>query len=138
MKKALGLIEVCISIAIITIILASIVNIYTQGYRNLRKSRVNTAVYNLAKGFMEDYSDWSTLISLTGSDPPASGTYTDNPTVSDPFDPITLNNITYTPTLDITDGPTNPNLLKQLNVSISWVEGGITKTFVVTTLKANY
>jgi len=152
MKKALSLIEVCISIAIITIILASIVNIYTQGYRNLRKSRVNTAVYNLARQVMEQYLDWDALDKLDSSASPCAtdGTVVDT-TAGSPYSPtnqpncseyvfttITLNDVIYTPNLAIFDGPTDPNILKQLNVTISWVEDGVTKDFTLVTYKANY
>ncbi len=131
-RRALSLIEVCISTVIIAIIIAATLGIFSGGYRYLRKSRTRVAAYSLAREVMEEYSDWATL--------PAIGTYTNPP------DPVILNNVTYTPTLVIGDGPCPPampgcppnNLLKRLNITISWFEDGVAKNFTVTTLKANY
>lgn len=146
MKKGLSLIEVCISIAIVAIVLASMVGIFSQGYKYLRKSRVNTAVYNLANQLIEQYSNWATLDRLDSGACATDGIVV-NTTVGSPYSPtnqpacvtlafntIPLNNVTYTPTLTIADGPTNPTELKQIGVTISWTEGDVT----ITTFKANY
>lgn len=151
MKKALSLIEVCIAIVIVSIVLVSMVGIFSQGYRYLRKSRTRTGAYNLAKGIMEQYSDWATLdklnsISCTEDGIVANNTYnsTNQPACSQyVFNNITLNNnITYTPQLNITDGPSFPTELKQLNVTINWTEswtiGDPNKRVTLYTLKANY
>ncbi len=133
MKKALSLIEVCVSIVIVSIVLVSMLGIFSQGYWYLRKSRIKVAAYNLGRGITEIYSDWNTLDALDGT---ANGTVT-NGTYTNPPDNVTLNNITYTPSLAIFDGPgPDPNILKRLNITISW--DGVAKNFTVTTLKANY
>ena len=128
-NTGLSLIEVCISIVLVLIILVSMVRIFSQGYRYLRKSKVNTVAHNLARQFTEDYSNWDTLDDLdcvsgdgvintvpgspySSSNPPACG--------AGSFVPITLNNVTYTPTLTIADGPSYPTELKQIDVTILW------------------
>jgi len=132
MKKALSLIEVCVAIVIVAIVLASMLGVFSKGYWHLRKTRTRTVAYNLARGITEQYSNWTALVTIAGS-PPAIGTYTNPP------DPVILNNVTYTPSLAISNGPgPDPNRLKRLNITISWVEDGVAKNFTVTTLKANY
>lgn len=74
-KRALSLIEVCISIVIVAMVLASMVGIFSQGYRYLRKARMKTTAYFLAQEKMEELSTDSdaTLFSAPDSHDEARG-----------------------------------------------------------------
>jgi len=146
MKKGFSLIEVCISVFVILAVVASLTAVFYTGFLNLRKAKARIAAYFLVQEFMEEYSDWDTLDEL---DAPGASCTT-NGIVSNAiynsgnkpsckpnrFNPVTFNNITYTPQLAIFDGPTNPNELKQITVTIAW-DGG-TKSLTLTSLKADY
>jgi type II secretory pathway pseudopilin PulG len=133
-RNGLSLIEVCISIVIVLIVLVSMLRIFSQGYRYLRKTRTETAAYNLAREVMEEYSDWDSLDILDTNDddrvdPP--GSYL-NPR---PTDPVTLNSVIYNVTLTTFDIPGfSDDELTHLDVTVTWPGGAIT----FTTLKADY
>ncbi len=144
-RRALSLIEVCVAIVIVSLVLVSMLGIFGKGYQYLRKTRTRTGAYNLAKGIMEQYSNWTTLDALDGvsdSTVTSPATYTDpapsTPDPSNPFDSIPLNNVTYTPQLIISDVPIDPTRLKQINLTISWTEGAVNRNVTIYTLKANY
>ena len=117
-KGGFSLIEVVVAVVILTSVISVMIGIFWQGFNAGIKSQERTVAHNLAKGIMEQYSDWATL--------PAIGTY--------PIPPVTLNNITYTPQLAIAAGPIYPNELKRIDVTMSWR----TENYTLTTLKANY
>jgi len=135
MKKGFSLIEVIAALTIMVLILGGMLGILWQGFAAGRNSQQRTVAYNLARQFMEEYSDWVRLTARAGN-PPVNGSYTNPP------NPVIINNITYTPILTISDGPCVPGMpfcppnteLKQLNVTVSW---GI-ESYTLTTFKANY
>lgn len=151
MKKALSLIEVYISIAIVVIVIASILGIYSQGYRYLRKSRISSVVYNLAIQHKERYSDWDTLDRLDSAVCATDGNVV-NTSPGSPYSPtnqpacptlafntVTLNNVTYTPAMAISNGTgPDPNRVKRHDITISWTEDGVVENFTVVTYEANY
>ncbi|MFA5118640.1 MAG: prepilin-type N-terminal cleavage/methylation domain-containing protein [Candidatus Omnitrophota bacterium] len=61
--KGLSLIEVSISIAILGIMLVSMLSMFTQGYRYVRKSAMLTRALLLAQQRMEELSDYTTAVS---------------------------------------------------------------------------
>jgi len=108
--------------------------IFSKGYWHLRKTRIHVVAYNLARGITEQYSNWTALDGLDGTvdDTVTNGTY------ENPPNPVTLNNVTYTPQLIIADGPIYPTRLKRINLVISWPEGAVNRNVTIYTLKADY
>jgi prepilin-type N-terminal cleavage/methylation domain-containing protein len=149
-KNGFSLIEVVTAIAIIALISGGAMEILRQGFVAARKTQQEAAAYNLARELMERFSDWNTLDQLDSSGCSANTTVvntlagnpyspTNQPLCAlNPFNTITLNNIVYTPQLAISDGPIFPEQLKRLEITISWTEGSMTRTFRINTLKANY
>lgn len=129
-NKSFSLIEVAIALALLALILGGMLEIFNRGFSSARKTRQRAVVYNLARGILEDYSDWDSLDGLDGSVDAVvtNGAYALNPAT------ITLNNVTYTPVLTISDGPTFPNKLKRTSLTVTWAGG----SFTLNTLKADY
>lgn len=121
-RRGLSLIEAAAAAAILALISTGVFGVFWQGFQEARKSRMFTAAQNLSRGFLEQYSDWGSL--------PANGSYSLGSSI--------LNNITYSATLTIGDGPINPAQLKRLDITVSWIDGTIPRNVAVTTLKADY
>ena len=131
-----SLIEVAIAIAVLALLLARIVEVFNRGAIALRRTQQQAAAYNLARGIMEQYSDWGRLDLLDGI---ADGALTNGIYSSPPLPlPVTLNNITYTPSLTISDGPILPVQIKQLDLTISWTDGVTPRSITLAALKADY
>lgn len=134
-EKGFTLIEVSIALVILALIVGWMLGIFWQEFNIRKQSEERTVAYSLAREVIEEYSDWGRLTARAGT-PPANGVYTNPPA------PVTFNNLTYTPRLTISDGPCVSgisgcppnNELKQISVTITWG----TKSFTLTTLKANY
>jgi len=126
-KRALTLIEMAISIIVLSLVFVGVVNVFNMGFKAAAKTKQKTAACNIAREVMETYDDWSALVTLAGS-PPSNGTYTTPP------DPVTLNGVVYTPSVVVSDGPVSPLQLKQIDVTVTWDSDSIT----ITTLQADY
>ncbi len=142
------LLETVASMAVLAFIITGTFAIFYQGFRSSKKSKDMVAAVNLARGVLEEYSDWDTLDKLDDglgacgtdgnvvnatydwSNPPPCSSYI--------FPIITLNNVSYASALTISDGPIDGNNLKQLSVTISWTVGGNAKSLTMKTLKAYY
>jgi Tfp pilus assembly protein PilV len=118
--NGLSIVEVCISIAILAIILVPVAGIFTQGYRYLRNIRERAAAYSLARGILEEYSDWTKV-----TNPPEFSQTT------------AINNINYIWNLNISNATGYNGQLKQLNLTITW-PGWPQKRFNIVTYKADY
>ncbi len=134
MKKGFSLIEVAIAIGVLTLLFGGMLAVFDRGALAARKTQQQAAAYNLARAFLEEYSDWNSLDGLDGS---VDGMVT-NGAYTNPPAPAIINNITCTPTLTVSDGPLAPAQLKRLDIAIAWTDGTIARNIVVTTLKANY
>lgn len=139
------LVEMLISIAILTLILGSMLTVFSQGFRTVRKSKEKTVACALARGITEEYSDWDTLKFGGGS--VSNGSYDVNDSFPDlqinpgnPRSPVVVNTIQYSCALDIADGPipAHADKLKQVDTTITWVSRTRTQTVTFTTLKADY
>lgn len=126
--KGFSLIEVAIALALLALFFGGMLGIFARGAIASRKTQEHTVAHSLARAAFEQYASWSALDGLDGSTDGVvtNGAYT--LTVS------TINNITYTPVLMITDGPIFPLQLKQLSLTITWAS----ETFTISTLKADY
>jgi len=125
-KKAFRLIEICISIVIVLIILASMLRIFSQGYWYLRKSRMQTIACFLAQEKMEENSVW----------PPPDGTGTHTEDYGNIADFPDFKRVVV-----ITDNPisTLPSgSLKQLEVTVYWQGQKEEQSLTLESLKANY
>lgn len=129
-----SLIEVAVAIALLALVFGGTLAVFNQGAIASRKTQQQAAAYGLARAFLEQYSDWNSLDILDGS---LDGVVTNNTYVNPPA-PATLNNIAYTPSLAVSDGPVNPTQLKRLDITISWIDGAIARSITIATLKANY
>jgi Tfp pilus assembly protein PilV len=128
--SGLSLIEVTVSIVILAIICGGMFSVSSQGFAASRKSRERIAASMFAKEILEEYADWNRLAAMTGGNPPLNGTYANPPAA------VTRNNVTYTPSITVSNGPVAiaANQLKQLEVTVSWPNGSIT----MRTLESNY
>ena len=124
-KRGLTLIEISICILLLALLATGMVGIFTQGSKAALRTEERAVACSLARGVMETYSDWGELVTLAGS-PPANGTYT--------ISTDTLNGVTYTSTLIISDGPVTPTALKSLEVTVTWGTSSVT----VVASKADY
>jgi len=128
-KGGFSLIEVVMAVVILASVISVMIGIFWQGFNAGIKSQERTVAHSLAVATVEGFSGWDRLIALAGN-PPANGTYMNPP------DSVTLNNIVYSWTLNISDGPMSsyPNELKRIDVTVSWG----TESYTLTTLKADY
>ncbi|MBU4305104.1 MAG: prepilin-type N-terminal cleavage/methylation domain-containing protein [Candidatus Omnitrophica bacterium] len=128
--SGLSLIEVIVSILILAIICGGMFVVASQGFAASRKSRERIGASMFAKEIIEEYADWNRLVARTGGNPPLNGTYTNPPSA------VTRNNVTYTASITVSNGPVAAaaNQLKQLEVTVSWPNGSIT----MRTLESNY
>jgi len=137
-RKGFSLIEVIAALTIMALIVGGMLGIIWQGFAAGRNSQQRTVAYSLARAILEEYSNWTRLDGVDGTFDGwvNNGNYTDDLSIPNPdsLSPITINNITYTPALTISNGPSYPNDLKQFDVNISWG----TENYSLTTLKANY
>lgn len=129
-----SLIEVAVAIALLALVFGGTLAVFNQGAIASRKTLQQAAAYGLARAFLEQYSDWNSLDILDGS---LDGAVTNN-TYTNPPAPAALNNITYTPSLTVSDGPINPTQLKRLDITISWTDGVIARSITIAALKADY
>jgi hypothetical protein len=118
-RKSFSLIEVCISIVLIAMILAGMVNLFGQGFLASRKVKGKITAYSLLREELENKSG--------GSWPPGSMSRA-------------IVNATYFPGFERQVVCTNPyagyNELALINVTVWWDNG--TKNQSVYTLRANY
>ncbi|RLI02083.1 hypothetical protein DRO38_04365 [Candidatus Bathyarchaeota archaeon] len=113
-RKTLSLIEVGVAVFVFALLATGMLGVFNQGFNAALKTKERTVAWNIACSIMEVYSDWNSLETLAGS-PPSNGSYTNPP------NPITLNGITYSPTVTISDGPVGPSSeLKQIDVTVNW------------------
>ena len=127
-KKSLSLIEVGIALVLLALILTGMLRVFSQGFAQSRKTQESTSAVSLAREVLEFYYDWNELDDLDGTSDGVvtNGTY--NPAA------FNINNVNYTFSLVVSDGPVSPTRLKQLSLTTTWVNGAIT----INTLKANY
>jgi type II secretory pathway pseudopilin PulG len=115
-KKALSLIEVCIATGILVILLAAILNSVNQGYRYLRKTRLQTVASFLAQEAMELKFSWNTATNDT------------------------LNTVTSFPDFQreviVSNAPWYVGRLRKIQVNVNWQENGATKTLTLQAYKA--
>jgi hypothetical protein len=108
--------------------------VFNIANKNILNTRIRLCAYNIARGVMEEFSDWTALDSLDSStDGTVSNAFYQNRTTS------TLNNIQYNCSIRISNGPVSyvPAPLKQMDVIVSWFirkEGNIT----ISTYKTDY
>lgn len=129
-----SLIEVAVAIALLALVFGGTLAVFNQGAIASRKTQQQAAAYGLARAFLEQYSDWNSLDILDGI---LDGAVTNNAYLNPPA-PAALNNITYTPSLTVSDGPINPTQLKRLDITISWTDGVIARSITIAALKADY
>ena len=132
--KGFSLIEVAVAVALLALVFGGTLAVFNQGAIASRKTQQQAAAYSLARAFLEQYSDWNSLDMLDGS---LDGAVTNN-TYMNPPAPATSNNILYTPSLTVSDGPINPTQLKRLDITVSWIDGAMARNITITTLKADY
>jgi len=97
---------------ILTLVLTGMMQVFRQGFSISRKSKERSCAYDLTLRTMEEYSNWSALVALAGSDPPTNGTYTPAS--------VSLNGITYTRSIVVSNGPVYATQLKQIVATITW------------------
>ncbi len=118
MNKGLTLIEMCISIAVFSLLLLSMLGIFHQGYRFLGTARERDTALNLAIGILEQHSDWLQLRNISSAppphDPPVNGLY--------PLTSVSLNDVTYDCSLTIADGPYAA--VKRITAAVEWSRSG--------------
>ena len=129
-----SLVEVAAAIALLAMVFGGTLAVFNQGAIASRKTQQQAAAYGLARAFLEQYSGWNSLDILDGI---LDGAVTNNTCLNPPA-PAALNNITYTPSLAVSDGPINPTQLKRLDITISWTDGAIARSITIATLKADY
>ena len=130
-KKVWGfsIFETMVGIALVSVFFVYTTQIISQGYSANTKSMRYIGACSLARQMLEEYSSWPALDGINGS--PLDGIV---PNVTNSSS-STLNNITYSCNLTITDGPVYLLApLKQLNATVSWSGG----SFSAYSLKANY
>jgi type II secretory pathway pseudopilin PulG len=117
-KAGLSLVEVCVAIGILVIMLSAVISSMSQGYRYLRKTRLQTVAQFLAQEAMELKFTWA----LAAND--------------------TLANVTGFPGFQREVIVTNPALthaqLKKITVNVVWQEHGANKTFTLQSYKEQY
>jgi prepilin-type N-terminal cleavage/methylation domain-containing protein len=133
-RKGFSLIEVAVAISVLGLMFGGMLMVFDRGALASRKTQQQAVAYNLARAFLEQYSNWNGLDGLDGA---FDGVVTNN-TYTNPPLPATINNIVYIPSLAVSDGPINPTQLKQLDITISWTDGAVARNVTLSTLKANY
>lgn len=127
-RKGFTIIEVAAALALLVLFFGGMLDIFDRGAIASRKTQEYTVAHSLARAAFEQYASWSALDGLDGI---TNGIVTNGAYA---LTASTLNNITYTPALTITDGPIFPLQLKQLSLTIAWAS----RTFTISTLKADY
>lgn len=125
-KKGFSLIEICIAIALLAIILGFMLKIFSQGYRYVRKSKLQTVACFLAQEKTEENSVWPP--------PDGTGTHTeDYGSIADFPD--------FKRVVVIADDPI-PTLpagsLKQLDVTVYWQGERGQRSLTLRTMIANF
>jgi prepilin-type N-terminal cleavage/methylation domain-containing protein len=127
--RGLSLIEVCVAIAILAIILVSLSGIFNQGYRFLRKTRMNHLACLLAQDQMENLMNEYIFADISS--------FNGNATLSAPFQDFNGQvNISY-PASGGSNSDVNANL-SRVNVTISWQGQSGVQNFTLTTLVCNF
>ncbi len=117
--KGFTIIEVAVSIAVLSVILGGIMGVFWQGEISLKKSRENISAYNLARERLEEYSN--TPLASNGAITEDYNSIADYPQ----FKRITvISDYTY------------PGELKRINVTVYWNTDLSSLSFE--TLKADY
>ena len=118
-KNSFSLIEVCISIVVITTILVSMLLIINQGYRQLRSSRLRTIACFLAQEKMEANYKWQ---------PNADSE--DYETIIDFPD--------FKRVCTVVNGPITPTELKKITVTVYWQGQSGEQSLSIVSLKTDY
>ena len=135
-RNSFSLIEVSTALLIVGLVIGGMLMIFGQGFYFANTTKKKVVAYNLAQEILEKYFDWEELDELDGNN---DDTVT-NDSYTNPPDPVTINNVTYTPRLTISDGPVSSlcdelkDKLKRIEVTVSW-DGG---NFTLVCLKAHY
>lgn len=140
-RKSFSLIEVAVAIALLALVFGGMLAVFDRGAIAARKTQQQAAAYNLARGILEEYSRWTRIDTLDGTaGSVTNGIYTDDLSIPNPdsLSPLSLNNITYAPSLAVLGGPINPDQLKRLDITIFWTDGAIARSITIATLKADY
>ncbi len=117
--KGFTIIEVAVSIAVLSVILGGVLGMFWQGELSLKKSRENIAAYNLARERLEEYSN--TPLASNGTTTEDYNFIVDYPQ----FKRVTVvSDYTY------------PGELKRINVTVYWNTDLSSLSFE--TLKADY
>ena len=130
------LVEAIVSIGVFASISGGLAAVFWNGTMAGEESRRRTTASSITRGLMEAYSDWTSLDLLDGNanGTVTNGTYSSAPPAAPPIAPVTLNNVTYTPTVIIANGPLGPARLKDVRITVSCS----TRTITLRTLKADY
>ena len=126
--QGLSLIEVCVAIAIVAIILTSLSGIFNQGYRFLRKTRMNHLACLLAQKQIENLTHeniFSHLGSLNGTG-----------TLGAPFQDFSGQVNVTCPASEPSD-PAVRAYLAEINVTVSWQGQSGVQNFTLTSLVSN-
>jgi len=115
MRKGLTLMEIIISVTILSMLMAGFLSIFISARRQTKHSRARTTAAEIARNFLEPLhmqvrqDEWATNCLGSGSNCPSS-----------PANDVTLDSITYRPTLTISNiaGTT----LKKARIRIDWSE----------------
>lgn len=127
-----------LAIALLGLVLGSLIRVFNEGFKVLRRSKEKTAASALAQGIAEQFSDWAVIS--------AKGNVTDSDVAHEVYpdfapnsgDPVTINGVEYTCTLDIEDYLTYGSKLKKITVDVSWTSQDTNQSVVLNTLKADY
>jgi len=118
-KKGLSLIEVVPAIAILMAILLSMTGIFSQGYRYLRKSRMQTVACALAQEKVEAQSVW----------PPSSS--------NEAYGTIT-GFLNFRRVCAVANDPTYPTSLRSITVTVFWQGEKGEQSLTLVSLVANF
>jgi prepilin-type N-terminal cleavage/methylation domain-containing protein len=131
--QGLSLIEVCIAIAILAIVLVSLSGIFNQGYRFLRKARMNHLACLLAQEQMENLTNEYIFTDLNAN----IDYFNQTEVLSGPFQGFNRTvNVTYWASEG--SDPLVREDLAQINVTVSWQGQSGVQNYNLTSLVVNY
>ncbi|MCX5708735.1 MAG: prepilin-type N-terminal cleavage/methylation domain-containing protein [Candidatus Omnitrophica bacterium] len=122
--RGLSLIEVCVAIAIMAIILVSLSGIFNQGYRFLRKTRMNHLACLLAQEQMENLTHEYIF--------PSPGSFNNVENLGD----FTRQVILICPAAQGSDPAVNATLA-EISVTVSWQGQSGVQSFTLTSMVSN-
>lgn len=118
--RGFSLIEAAAAIAVLALLSGGVLAVFSQGFNAAKRTRNQAAAASLARAAAEEYLIWNIV----------NGIYD--------LGDITLNNVVYRRTVQISDYSAFPGQLKRLDAAISWSDGAAARSFTVSALKADY